>query len=58
MAVLVSLVFIARLYRFRRILAGALVLWVGISFVGGVLVPFLVQQWLVAPNEFTREQPL
>ncbi|HKM17457.1 MAG: UPF0182 family protein [Firmicutes bacterium] len=56
-AVLVSLVFIARLYRFRRILAGALVLWVGISFVGGVLVPFLVQQWLVAPNEFTREQP-
>lgn len=56
-AVAVSLIFITRLYRFRKILIGSLAFWFGLSFVGGVIAPFAVQQWLVAPNEFTRERP-
>ena len=56
-AVAVSLIFITRLYRFRKILIGSLAFWFGLSFVGGVIAPFAVQQWLVAPNEFTREWP-
>lgn len=56
-AAVVGLIFITRLYVYRKLLIGSLVLWLGISIVGGVLVPVLVQQWLVAPNEFTRERP-
>lgn len=56
-AAAVSVIFITRLYTYRKLLIGMLVLWLGVSFVGGVLVPAFVQQWLVAPNEFTRERP-
>lgn len=56
LAAVTGLVLITRMYRFRRVLIGVLFLWFAVSFIGGVAAPFVVQQWLVAPNEFTREK--
>lgn len=57
LAAAAGLMLAAGMHRFRKTMIGTLALWLAASFVGGVAAPFLVQQWLVAPNEFTRERP-
>lgn len=56
-ALAVGLVFFTQLYRKRKLLIGSLVLWLAVSIIGGGLVPAIVQQWLVEPNEYVRELP-
>lgn len=56
-AIFVGILLISQLYRFRKLFYGSLILWLGVSFIGGVILPGAIQQWIVEPNEFTRELP-
>ncbi len=56
-ALIVSLLLITRMYRYRKLFIGAIALWFIVSFGGGVLLPLVIDQWVVAPNEFTSERP-
>ncbi len=55
-ALVVSFLLLAQLYKYRKLMLGSLALWVFTSVVLGAIVPGLVQQWLVEPNEFAREE--
>lgn len=57
LAVIVGLILISQLYRLRKLFYGSLILWFGVSFLGGAILPNVIQQWIVEPNEFTRERP-
>lgn len=56
-AFLVSIIIFTQLYHYRKLFFGSLILWLGVSLIGGVFLPGFVQSWVVEPNEFTCELP-
>ncbi len=57
LAFFVSIIIFAQLYHYRKLFFGSLILWLAVSLIGGVFLPQFVQNWVVEPNEFTRELP-
>jgi len=56
-AVVFGIVMLSQLYQYRKLLIGMVILWVSIGFIGTTLVPVIFQEWIVAPNEFSKERP-
>lgn len=56
-SLIVGIMIITQAYRLRKLFIGSLVLWLAVSLLGGVFLPGLYQQWVVSPNEYTREGP-
>jgi uncharacterized membrane protein (UPF0182 family) len=56
----IALLMLCQVYQFKiknEIIKKILLAWVALTFVGGLLMPQIVQQLIVQPNELAREQP-
>jgi uncharacterized membrane protein (UPF0182 family) len=56
----IALLMLCQVYQFKiknEIIKKILLAWVTLTFVGGLLLPEIVQQLIVQPNELAREQP-
>lgn len=58
LALVISLFFLINLFVKRtRLLLGGFILLLAVSFIGGFIVPGIVQHFVVQPSEFTYEKP-
>ncbi|NQE37045.1 UPF0182 family protein [Microcoleus asticus] len=56
----IALLMLCQVYQFKiknELLKKVVLAWVSLTFVGGLLLPKIVQQLIVQPNELAREQP-
>jgi len=56
----IALLMLYQVYQFKiknELIKKILLAWVALTFVGGLLLPEIVQQLIVQPNELAREQP-
>jgi uncharacterized membrane protein (UPF0182 family) len=56
----IALLMLYQVYQFKiknELIKKILLAWVALTFVGGLLLPQIVQQLIVQPNELAREQP-